>query len=246
MKQPGLGDATSVLLVEDDADFADSFGDYLTHHGMKVAVVERADDLPRQLTDTPPGLLILDQFVGDIDMRCMLPDLRARYPGPIVMLSGNSDYVDRILCLETGADDFISKSVDPREILAKLRSLLRFRDPVASGRAARPAFPDQEQVVVDGWCLVRGTRLLVAPSGAAGVLSVAERDVLWLLMAHQGELLTADNAEKALEWIGPAHGMRSLAATVSRLRQVIHALGGHVLIEVIRHTGYRLHGFDRC
>ena len=114
-----------VLIVEDDIDFADAIRGYLAAHGFAPRILSSAERLMEELQSGQPRLLVLDQFVGGLDLSLMLMSIRRQFSGPILLLSGNTDPTDRILSLERGADDYIVKTAPPREILARMRASLR-------------------------------------------------------------------------------------------------------------------------
>ncbi|HUN47949.1 MAG TPA: response regulator, partial [Stellaceae bacterium] len=121
----------SVLLVEDDPEIRSLLGDFLTREGFAMALAEDGEEMDRALKRGLPDLVILDLMLPDEDGLSICRRLRARSSVPILFLTAKSDDTDRIVGLELGADDYIAKPFNPRELLARIRAVLR-----RTGRAA--------------------------------------------------------------------------------------------------------------
>ena len=237
-----------VLLLEDDADYATALGDYLANSGFNVEIVPAYQSLAGALKAAQPDVLVADQFVAGVDIGQRLEAMRSQYSGPIIMLTGNDDPVDRVICLERGADDFIVKAkATPREVLARLRAVLRRTACVADAKPASGAIGaihiSGVEVSVDDWVLSDRHRTLANPAGDVLRLTGAERDTLWLLMSRRGTVVPRDEAMEAVlrRKIGPHD--RSIDNLVSRCRRVAAELGGTMDIETVRGVGYKLTGF---
>ncbi len=239
-----------LVLLEDDADFASALQDYLNRSGFDVTVVARYRDLAAALAGVRPGLLLADQFVAGIDVSQMLTAIRSQYDGPVVMLTGNDDPVDRVICLERGADDFIVKAkAGPREVLARIRAVLRRATarpstpvvPLPAAPAEAPAVANGE-VMVDGWVLSDRHRTLANPAGETLRLTGAERDAMWLLMSRCGRVVPREDAIAAVLHRPAGTSDRSFDNLVSRCRRLVERLGGILEIETVRGIGYKLNG----
>lgn len=241
----GAAGRLTAVLLEDDADYAVALGDYLRNSGFGVEIVTVYPALAGVLRDVQPDVLVADQFVAGVDIGQRLEAIRGLYAGPVVMLTGNDDPVDRVICLERGADDFIVKAkATPREVLARLRAILR-RAGSGAEPEAKPAAagPSGIELAVDGWVLSDRHRTLANPAGDVVRLTGAERDTMWLLMSRRGAVVPRDEAMEAVlrRKIGPND--RSIDNLVSRCRRFAAQLGGNMDIETVRGVGYKLVGF---
>ena len=231
------------MLLEDDLDYAMALRDYLSNSGFEVEIVVAYPALTGALRDHHPSVLVVDQFVSGVDMGERLEVIRGLYSGPVVMLTGNDDPVDRVICLERGADDFIIKAnSSPREVLARLRAIMR-RAPGAAEVLARPALA--VETVVDGWVLLDRNRTLTSPDGEVVRLTGAERDMFWMLMSRRGTVVPRDEAMEVVLRRKSGPNDRSIDNLVSRCRRFVAQLGGNMDIETVRGVGYKLIGFSR-
>ncbi len=223
------------LMVEDEEDVGTALQDFLGMHGVSTTLMTSAATLGATLRDGAFDGLLLDQFVGGLDLSLRLVALRKIFAGPILMLTGNTDPVDRILCLGLGADDFILKSVPPRELLARIHAVLRRtrKQPVAPLRS----------VTVDGWTLTHTTRVLNGPQGGSIPLTPSERDVMWLLMERVGVCVSRDDTSHKLYGHPQDSGDRTIDNLVSRCRKRVATLGWNLDVDTIRGKGYLLRGF---
>lgn len=221
-----------VLVIEDDRRTAELVQTYLLSEGFEVEAVHRgADGLAAILTD-PPDVVVLDWMLPDLDGLQVCKRARADYAGPILMLTARDDEVDQIVGLEVGADDYLTKPVRPRLLVARLRALLR-RTGEASGGSDR-------HVVAD-WVIDRGRRT-VTVAGAPIEVTTAEFDLLWLLAEHAGSPVTRDQLFEELRGI-PYDGLdRSMDMRVSQLRKRLvdaHPQGLDP-IRTVRGVGYQM------
>ena len=236
----------TAMLVEDDQDYAVALRDYLTNSGFHVEIVPAYSALSGALREHPPGVLVVDQFVAGVDMGDRLDVIRREYSGPVVMLTGNDDPVDRVICLERGADDFIVKAnASPREVLARLRAIMR-RTPGAAPVPVLARPNSAVETVVDGWVLLDRNRTLTNPEGQVVRLTGAERDMFWLLMSRRGVVVPRDEAMEVVLRRKSGPNDRSIDNLVSRCRRFATQLGGNMDIETVRGVGYKLIGFSKA
>lgn len=185
--------------------------------------------------------LILDQNLGKARGLDVLLRVRERWPMPCIILSGMTDQVDRILGLEAGADDYIHKSVHPREILARVRVVLRRG---ASPTASTVDAPAPIASASRGWRLNEEMRELYTPDGAPCRLTTAEFDVLAALRRHRGQAMDREQISRAAFHRSWRPGDRAVDSIVVKLRRLLEADPKHPLvIRSVRHCGYVFTGF---
>jgi len=206
-----------ILLVEDDDELAGLISDYLTENGLQVSVIADGAEVERGFEACRPDLVILDQMLPNKDGLQLCREIRGVFKGPIVFLTARSGWVDEVVGLEIGADDYLSKPIEPRLLLARVRSLLRRSD------GLRPSATEARQ----GRSPVAATRRLVLDprnrratlGGRSLDLTDAEFDMLAYLHDHAGEQLT--RVRLALDVCGQKHYDaldRTIDVRIARLR----------------------------
>lgn len=224
-----------ILLVDDDAELCDLLGDYLHHEGYQVTAVHSAEAAePMLLQEDPPfELLVFDIMMPGRSGLELLQRIRPACQLPVIMLTGRGDDIDRILGLEMGADDYLPKPCNPRELLARMRAVLRRTQ--ASVQVSEPPDLLKQQ----GICLDLGRR--EAHIGDLPLeLTSAEFNVLAELMREAGRVVGKDLlTERVLHRKLTAYD-RALDVHVSRLRQKLaQVLGERELIKTVRGQGYQ-------
>jgi two-component system, OmpR family, response regulator AdeR len=219
-----------VLVVEDERDLAEVLEGYLRQAGHRT---ERAADGPTAVAIAArarPDLVLLDINLPGLDGHDVLRAIRAQGPTPVIFLTARSDEIDRIVGLELGADDYVTKPFSPREVMARVKAVLR--------RSADDAEPAERPLRV-GALEVDLARLRVAFDGADVPLTATEYRLLARLAAEPGrvfsraELLEAALPESdALERVVDAH--------LKNLRRKLEEAGAGAAIETVRGAGYRL------
>jgi DNA-binding response OmpR family regulator len=191
-----------------------------------------------------PQLVVLDQFVGDQDSLTILAQLRKGYLGGVVVLTGNDEQVDRVIGLELGADDFVSKAQPAREILARLRAVLRRAMPPAELPVA-PAVPARDAKPAAAWTFDTRRRELLAPGGTAVSLTAMEFELLAYLHAREGTVVSRDELSEAILRRKFSPLDRSLDNLVARIRAALKPFeGDRNAIKSVRGAGYVFVGFD--
>ena len=200
---------------------------------MGYTVSEAADAvaLHSVLAARAVDLILLDQRLPDADGLVLARELRAASDVGIIIVTGFGQPVDRIVGLEVGADDYVSKPIDLRELLARIRSVLR-------RRGARPA-EVQEDLQFNGWTLDTASRTLSAPSGQPVTLTSGEFDLLRVLASHPNRVLSRDELMNALHHRDAGPYDRAIDVQVGRLRRKIEADPSQPeLIKSVRGAGY--------
>ena len=227
--------AKQILLVDDDTELCELLTDYLSHEGLDVAAVHDAESALARLSEEVPDLMVLDIMMPGQSGLELLQQMRPRYRVPVIMLTGRGDDIDRILGLEMGADDYLPKPCNPRELLARIRAVLR-RSQQAESLSSTP----QQVLELQGVRLDPGLRE-VKVNGQPLELTSTEFNLLALLMQHAGQVMSKEVlTERVLHRKLTAYD-RAMDVHVSRVRQKLaSALGReHELIKTIRGQGYQ-------
>jgi DNA-binding response OmpR family regulator len=223
-----------VLLVDDDRELCQMLTEYLEAEHFEVTSVHDGSDALAALKVDEFQLLILDVMLPTLGGFDVLRKLGASYETPILMLTARGDDIDRIVGLELGADDYLSKPFNPRELVARMRAILRR----ASSRAARGSVPDE--LTVGRIVLNTGTHQ-VRVSGEPVGLTGAEFRVLELLMRSAGQVISREAmTEQALgRKLVPYD--RSIDTHISNLRRKLDLeVGKNPEIKNVRGSGYTL------
>ena len=176
------GRSEQILVVDDDVRIRQMLTTYFEDEGYRVTAVADGAAMREALQRQSVDIILLDLVLpGGEDGLMLAREVRARSDTPIIMLTGRDDVVDRIVGLEVGADDYIAKPFHLREVLARLRTVLRRRQPAAPARAE----PD-DAIHFDGWRLDLARRQLVTAEGTEIVLTTGEFDMLAALARAPG------------------------------------------------------------
>lgn len=226
-----------LLLVDDDVELCELLADYLGHEQFQVDCCHSAESaLQRLQRGSAYALLILDiQMPGASGLE-LLQQLRPSIRTPVIMLTGRGDEIDRILGLEMGADDYLGKPCNPRELLARIRAVLRR----SGAEAERDSLFPEQPIDAQGIRLDPGLREVHVGTVAVDLTS-AEFNVLAYLMHNAGQILTKEQlTERVLHRKLTAYD-RALDVHVSRVRQKLaRVLGSEVeVIKTIRSQGYQ-------
>lgn len=219
-----MADAVRVLVVDDDPDVRDLLDDYLSEQGYTVLSADNAATARELLDEEPPRVVLLDIGLPGEDGLSLARHIRERLDIGIIMISGAGETVDRIVGLEVGADDYVAKPFDPRELKARLKSVLRrYERPVgAEAPAVRGAEPTR-RVAVGACVLDLDSRQLFDAEGGEIPLTRMEFELLEVLVKRPNRPLTRDqllNLTQNRDW-DPFD--RSVDIRVARLRRKIEA-----------------------
>jgi len=230
--------AQRILLFDDDPAYCAEMSRYLESYGFAVTTVLNAADFADRLAAGMPDLILLDQRLGDRTGTDVLRGLRAQTDTPCIIVTGEPDPLDRVVNLELGADDEVDKSVWPRELLARIRAVLRRARPAPPSPPPTP--PPRER-----WTLHPDRRELRGHDGAVCLLTAAEFMALRILNERRGrpvgrpELMAAafDRLWKPED--------RAIDTVIRKLRLKIDPLGGDGGIKAVRGNGYVFVGFPQ-
>lgn len=217
--------ATRILVLDDDAGYCDAVCGYLNGQGCTSSAITQASELETALHAFNPDLLLLDQRLGDTTGTQLLRAMRGRTDLPCIVVSGASDSVDRVVNLEIGADDEVDKSVSPRELLARIRAVLRRRSAASTSGAS-------------GWQFLLDRRLLLRPDGSECYLTSAEFETLRMLYEAQGAAVS--RGALCQRAFGRVHTPedRAVDTVIKKLRTKIDSPGKSSCIRSVRPTGY--------
>ena len=223
---------TAALVVEDDAEIGELIVRFLKSQDMDAVAVANGSAMDRALASRVFDVLILDLNLPGEDGLAICRRLRAERTTPIIMVTARGDDIDKIIGLEMGADDYLAKPFNPRELIARIRAVLRRcgEDASRGDRARRGS-----RYEFAGWRMDLSTRELTSPSQTKTALTGAEFDLLHVLCEHPNRILTRDHLLGLLH--GPIDGPneRSIDTLISRLRQKLEP---PQLIQTIRSEGY--------
>lgn len=223
------------LLVEDDAEIRTLLEGYLHGYGMKVVSVARAQEMREALKMQTFDVMLLDLMLPDGNGLDVCREVRAQSAMPIIMLTAQGDPVSRVIGLEIGADDYLGKPFEPRELVARIHAVLRR----TSGAVKVEAESGQPQVRFQGWTFNRLKRQLISPDKTMVDLSGAEFRLLSVLVDHAGQVLSREKLLELTKSPGVAVSDRSVDLAVSRLRQKLRDAGqSGGLIRTMRGEGY--------
>ena len=215
----------SVLLVEDEENLASLVQAYLQQEGYEVRVTGTGADALQVLDDEPVRLVILDLTLPDIDGLEVCRRIRQRSSVPVVMLTARDDEADRLAGLDTGADDYIGKPFSPRELVARMKAVLRR----AEGHV-------EDDVLVLGDVVVRRAAREVDVAGHPVELRTKEFDLLAHLIQNRGAVLSRDVLLERVWGYDYAGGTRTVDVHVAQLRR---KLDRPDLIRTVRGAGYK-------
>ena len=225
-------DRQRVLIVEDEPNIASFARMYLEAAGFVVTVAERGDEGLRLAGSEPPHLVILDLMLPGMDGYEVTKRLRQGGSVPIIMLTARDDAVDKVVGLELGADDYITKPFNPRELVARVRAVLRR----AEGRPGGPARPEPATIEAGPLRIeVGGREVFVDDEGVP--LTPKEFDLLVTLIENRGLVLTR---EQLLERVWGFTFLGDSRTIDVHVRQLRRKLGEACPIQTVWGTGYKV------
>jgi DNA-binding response OmpR family regulator len=221
--------AQSVLVVEDEASIASFVSLYLKNAGYEVRTAANGTDALASAERDKPSLIVLDLMLPDIDGIEICRRIRQKSDVPILMLTARDEDVDKIIGLEVGADDYLTKPFNPRELVARVKSILRRATPERKER--------ESDVIQHGDLVIDAGRREVKVKGEEVQLAPKEFDLLWELLDHRGLVLTRDQLLERVWGYTFAGDTRTVDVHVRQLRR---KLGEASPIVTVWGVGYKV------
>ncbi len=217
----------TVLLIEDEAEIAELLRLYLEREGFRLVHAATGEDGLQRMEERQPRVVLLDLGLPGMDGTEVCKRIRAGSDVPVIMLTARDSEVDKIVGLEIGADDYVTKPFSPRELVARVKAVLRRID-------ERPDTP--RTIEVEGFAIDSGRREVVAPAGARVRPTAREFDLLWYLAEHRGLVLSRGQILEAVWGYDYFGETRTVDVHVRQLRKKIDGIP----IETVWGVGYRL------
>lgn len=207
-----------ILIVDDNAEIRDLLGRFLADHGYRVSTAANGIEMKRALNDAAIDLLVLDLMLPGEDGLTLCRNLRAQSEIPVIMLTAMGEETDRIVGLEMGADDYLAKPFNPRELLARIKAVLRR----ARSYPERISDENTDELRFNGWRLSLERRELLDPEGVLVSLSTAEFSLLAAFATHPGRVLNRDQLLDLARGRESRAFDRAIDTLVSRLRRKLN------------------------
>ena len=226
-----------ILVVDDDREIRTLLAEYLDANGFRTLTAAEGAGMWRRLDGARVDLVVLDLSLPGEDGLTLCRTLRARSNLPVIMLTARGEAIDRILGLEMGADDYMAKPFEPRELIARIRNVLR------RTQALPPNLfpPEAKRMNFAGWGLDLSARHLVGPQGIVVMLSGAEFRLLKVFLEHPNRVLSRDQLLNFTKGRDADPFDRSIDLQVSRLRQKLgEDAKVPALLKTVRNEGYVL------
>ena len=239
MSAPSVETAGHVLVVDDDREIRDLLSRFLTKQGYRVTAVRDGKEMRRALADWHIDLIVLDLMLPGEDGLDLCRDLRAKSQIPIIMLTMMGEETDRIVGLEMGADDYLPKPFNARELLARMKAVLRRAHCAPAARASAK----RKTLRFAGWSLDIGLRRIVSPQGLVVDLTAGEFELLVAFVEHPQRVLNRDQLLDLTHGRSEVPFDRSIDMQVSRLRRKVEVNPKEPeLIKTVRGGRLHVHG----
>jgi DNA-binding response OmpR family regulator len=225
-----------ILVVDDDRRLCGFLARFLASEGLESMQTHDGAGMRRALADASFDLVLLDLgFPRGDDGLSLARALRAQNDAALIVLTGKNSTIDKVVCLELGADDYVTKPFEPRELLARIRAVLRR----VVSRAAVAPHSDQDTIHFDGWRIDLVHRDAFAPCGSAAGLTSMEFDVAAALARRPGRVLSRDQLLDIVANRAWTPSDRSVDVLVGKVRRKIGDEGpNHRIIRTVRGIGY--------
>jgi DNA-binding response OmpR family regulator len=236
---------THIAVLDDEVDITQLLAGYLGTQGYRVTCVHTGRDLLATMAADAPALVLLDLGLPGEDGFAIARQLREHFRCGLVIVTGRGDAVDKIVGLEIGADDYVTKPFDLRELAARIKAVLRRIQATPTAPAAPEgrleAVPAREHFSFAGWEFDTGARRLLDPAGAEVALTTGEFDLLAVLVRHAGRVLSRDFLLEQTRGRDAGPFDRTIDVQIGRLRKKMEADSERPeLIKSVRGAGYVL------
>ena len=227
-----------ILIVDDDQDIRHLLSEFLERNGLRAHQAADGEEMRAVLASRHIDLVVLDLNLPGEDGLFLCRQLRADSNLPVIMLTAKTSPIDRVMGLETGADDYVCKPFEPLELLSRIRSVLRRSRPAGDNNLPSPEIV---RMHFSGWILDLVARHLINDKGVIISLSGAEFRLLKIFLEHPNRVLSRDQLMDFIHGRDTTPFDRSIDLQISRLRQRMEGDGKHpTLIKTIRNEGYVL------
>ncbi len=225
---------TKIIVVDDEPDICEIVRMLLLGAGYEVTVSSKGAGVLDTVLKNEIDLVVLDLGLPDVDGLTLTRNLKERSNASIVIVSGRGDTTEKIIGLEVGADDYMGKPFEPRELLARIRSVLRRRN-----SAQDPVSKDRSIMSFEGWQLDVVVRTLVSPTGETVSMSSGEFSLLKAFVEHPNRVLSRDQLLDYTHDLDTPAFDRSVDVQIARLRKKIEPDPQNpIFIKTVRNAGY--------
>jgi two-component system OmpR family response regulator len=227
-----------IAVLDDEVDITQLLANYLQSQGFRVSQLHSGHALMALMASDPPALVLLDLGLPGEDGFTIARQLREHWRCGLVIVTGRGDSIDKIVGLEVGADDYVTKPFDLRELLARIKAVLRRMAPAEGAPAAAPS---RSKLRFAGWELDTAARSLTSPQGDDVALTTGEFDLLCAFAQHPGRVLSRDFLLEHTRGREAAPFDRTIDVQVGRLRKKLEAdAEDPQIIKSVRGAGYIL------
>ena len=228
-----------IAIVDDEPDITQLLAGYLSRHGFRVSELASGHALTALMPGDPPDLVLLDLGLPGEDGFAIARTLREHWRCGLIIVTGRGDAVDKVVGLEIGADDYVTKPFDLRELLARIKAVLRRLAPAAP--AAKAPVPPRERLTFDRWEIDVAARQLSSTDGRQVALTAGEFDLLCVLARHAGRVLSRDFLLEQTRGRDATPFDRTIDVQIGRLRRKLDDDPDEPrLIKAVRSAGYVL------
>jgi DNA-binding response OmpR family regulator len=233
-----------LAVLDDEVEITRLLTVYLSAQGYRVTAVHSGADLMALMASDAPALLLLDLGLPGEDGFAIARAVREHWHCGLIIVTGRGDAVDKVVGLEVGADDYVTKPFDLRELLARIKAVLRRvapAPPPAAPAVASPQAPNGQVLRFANWELDTAARRLLDPNGAETVLTTGEFELLSVLASHPNRVLTRDFLLESTRGREAGPFDRTIDVQIGRLRRKLEADPGNPqIIKSVRGAGYIL------
>jgi two-component system, OmpR family, response regulator len=236
-----VSSAQHIAVLDDEVDITQLLAGYLQNQGFRVTQLHQGTALMSLMAIDPPALVLLDLGLPGEDGFSIARQLREHWRCGLVIVTGRGDSIDKVVGLEVGADDYVTKPFDLRELLARIKAVLRRLTPTEPAAPAAAAATEKTRLCFAGWALDTAARNLTTPAGQDMPLTTGEFDLLCAFAQHPGRVLSRDFLLELTRGREAAPFDRTIDVQVGRLRKKLEDDADNPqIIKSVRGAGYIL------